>query len=319
MRAPLGGIFHQLLLEHNADSRFSRSAPHRIATIGATVGAHHPFLRQLAWGRNTGNGETGAHPFGHHHDVRLHPKVLKGEKLARASKARLHLVEDKQHAVLITNLAQAGQEGCRWHHVSPLTQHRLNDDRCRLNRGSLSLEQKADLLQRPLARLLRLPAISIPVRVRSYENATRQGLIIDAVHGFAGGHGHRLRSTTVEGALKDDDVGSPCVMTCQFHRCLHCLGAGVGEEETIQVGGDNLTQRLCQPEKRLVVIDIHLGMDEPSCLFLNRLNHLGVTVASIGDADARGKIQVTVAIGVPHVSALTPVHNQVGDVKPNRS
>ena len=127
----MGGVLHQPLLQQ-AHRGLGSGAGHRVAAIGAPVATHQPFFHQRPRRGDARQRQARSQPLGHDEDVRRQAKVLHGKKLARAAKARLHLVGHQQDAVLVADLAQAGQEGWRRHHVATLAQHRLDDDGGRL-------------------------------------------------------------------------------------------------------------------------------------------------------------------------------------------
>ena len=57
------------------------------------------------------------------------PKCSIANILPGAAHARLHFVDDEQHAVLRRELAQPLEERCRRHDVAALALNRLDDDR----------------------------------------------------------------------------------------------------------------------------------------------------------------------------------------------
>ena len=83
----------------------------------------------------------------------------------------------------------------------------------------------------------------------------------------------------------------------QLDRRLGDLGAGVGEEERVdrrrrqlaELGGERLEQ--------IVLVDVDLRVDEPLGLLADRLGDVRMGVAGGVDRDARGEVEVLLAVG----------------------
>ena len=135
---------------------------------------------------------------------------------------------------------------------------------------------------------------------------------------LGGGHGHGQRGAAVKRALKDDDVGPAGGVAGQLDGALHRLGARVGEKEGIQRPGHHLAQGLGQAQQGLMVIDVHLGVQHAGCLGGDGLHDTRMAVAGVGHANAAGKVQVAVALDVPDVDPLAPLHDHVVDPAPHR-
>ena len=74
------------------------------------MGAERHALRRFFRRKAGANRETAAKPFGEGRDVGRDARLLYGEKAARASDSRLHLVNDEQQAMAIAKPAQRLQK-----------------------------------------------------------------------------------------------------------------------------------------------------------------------------------------------------------------
>jgi hypothetical protein len=112
---------------------------------------------------------------GHQQDVRPHARVFDRKVLARAPKAALHLVNDEQYVVLVTDLTQTAQER-RWcGHVTTLAEDRLDEDCRGVKWRCLLLQEQLKLVETlahefVLAHVRRAKEV-VPVRERCREHA----------------------------------------------------------------------------------------------------------------------------------------------------
>src|SRR6266576_5393233 len=105
----------------------------------------------------------------HANDVRLDPSVLHSPPLAGATHTTLHLVDDQQNAVPVTDPPQLLHKVGGSDHVSTLALHRLYEDCCHFLWRQRRLEQlvfdKSRASQGKLFRLL-LPTAASAVYIR---------------------------------------------------------------------------------------------------------------------------------------------------------
>src|SRR5918912_398291 len=87
-----------------------------------------------------------------------------------------------------------------------------------------------------------------------------------------------------------------------------CFGAAGGEEDTVQITGSNLGNRISGFTARF---GHELGGDnrEFHCLPLDRLDHAGLTVSEIAEDELGREVQVAMPGRIPEVGALGPRDN----------
>jgi hypothetical protein len=122
------------------------------------------------------------------HDVWPNPAVLYIEVLARAPKARLYFINDKQYPMLITDFAQSLQISSRCRYVPTLAKNGLDNDRSRIVGRALLLEDKLELVQRGsrdfLLRRVRREAELVPEGIGSSVYRTHErsdGFAVDCL------------------------------------------------------------------------------------------------------------------------------------------
>ena len=219
--------------------------------------------------------------------------ALIGEQPPGAPETGLHLVEDQQQAVLVAQLAQAAQEGRRRNAHAALALDRLDQDGGGLRPDGLL--DRIEIAERDLVEALDRGAEAFEILL------------------VAGRRDGRERAA-VEGALEGDDAVAlglarrRLIFARHLDRAFERLGAGIREEH--RVGKARLAQPIGQPLAFRNAVQIR---DVPDLLGLlgERLDQMRMGMAERVDGDARGEIEVALAIGREQPSALAPLESEV--------
>jgi hypothetical protein len=108
----------------------------------------------------------------------------------------------------------------------------------------------------------------------------------------------------METTLEDDDIRTPGSLSSKLERTLYGFGAGVAEEESIQLWGQNSAQFVDQVEHGLVYDDISLAVQELACLVADSFYDPWMAVTGAGDANARSEVQVSSSILIIEITTL---------------
>src|SRR5690606_3443008 len=130
------------------------------------------------------DGEAAAEALGHADGVGAHTGVLKGEELAGATDAALHLVEHEQEVVLVAERAQALQKLGGGRIDAALALNGLDEDR-----GGLVVDQRLEGGE----------VVELAEREAGHEGTET---LLDF---FLRGRAHAAEGATVEGAFGADD------------------------------------------------------------------------------------------------------------------
>ena len=104
--------------------------------------------------------------------------------------------------------------------------------------------------------------------------------------------------TAVEARLDGEELTPAAVALGEAEGALDGLGAAVAEEALLQPARRDLGELLGQGADAGDVIDVRAGVDELVGLRLGGVEHLGVVVTGVGDADAGEAVDVLRAVGV---------------------
>ena len=312
VRAHAGRVVHQPIFQQ-ANGRQGCDTGYRVAAKGARVGAGRPG-HQRPPGDDRAQRHTRGNPLGHGNDVRLHVEVFHCEHLARAAEARLHLVRDEQDAVSVAEFAQRLHPALGRHDVAAFPLDGFHEDGGDLIGRHLRAEQF--LLDFSHAGHLtfgkrQVKRAAIAVSVVDVCHLWQQGGKPAALDNLGGGEGERAHRAAVERVAKGQDMGTPGRIARQFDGGLHRFGPRVGEEDQSRLGdGNEAVQSLCQFHLLWIVEVRARHVQEQVYLLLNGGDNLGMTVTCAGDGNARGEVQIFVAIYVPHPNATAARHNK---------
>jgi hypothetical protein len=101
----------------------------------------------------------------------------------------------------------------------------------------------------------------------------------------------------VKAPSEGDDIAPTRGVTGQFHGALNGLGTAIAEEEMIQLSRHELKQFGDKVEKRLVVYEIQLTVNQPSHLLSGGSDDAWVAVTGVGDTNTRGEVEIAPAVG----------------------
>ena len=279
------------------DGTFRRGVGHRVVDlVGHRDGTH----RDRAVGDRLGHGD----------DVRLHIELLRRERGAHTAETGDHLVEDQQHAVLVTNLADLFQIADRRHQRAGGTGDGLDEDSgeggaAKVLGDALEVHGHFGTGQRLALRetLLLGPGVANHRNVRKRQ---AEGLAV-ADHA---GKRYTAHIDSVVGALAADQpvtlrlAAGPLIGQDDLDRRVHRLRSGVGKEHVVELirqhPADALGKfegtRVAKLEVRCVVVVQHLVVD--------RFGDLAAAMAGRCAEQGRRSVDDLTTFVVPHIHAL---------------
>ncbi len=246
-------------------------------------------------------GKPAAQGLGGGHDVGLDAPVLHGEPLAGPAHAGLDLVGDEEDAVLFADPLDLAHVLRRRDDEAALALHRLGDDRGHLLGvdllGEGLLQQTCALAA--AARVGQGQRAAVAVGVRDAVDLGRVRPEAHLVGAHLRGEAERHVGAAVEGVLEGDDGLAPRGVAGDLDGVLDRLGAGVHEEGALgEVAGSVAVELLGQLQVGLVAEQAEAHVRVEVGLLLDGLDHLGVAVADVHDADAGGEVDVLPALDV---------------------
>ncbi len=235
---------------------------------------------------------------GHRHQVRHDVPVVDGEPPPGAPEAGHDLVADHQDVVPRADLADALDVAVRRDQDAVRPDDRLEEDR-RDRVGALVADHVLEALQalRDRARLLLAPAVG--VRVAHDPDEAR--LVGPAAR--VAGEGHRPEGRAVVGAIAGEDLVPAGVVAGELDRVLDRLGAAEGEEDLVEVAGQDLGQLRAEPPADL---GREAGHDvlELRRLLGDRVDDPPVAVADVHRHQLAVEVEDPLALGRVEVDAL---------------
>ena len=187
---------------------------------------HCSMMRRLAMTAPIGNPEPEA--LGARQDVGLHAPMFAREHLAGATDARLHFVEDQQDAVLVAELAQAGEKAVGRHEIAAFALDRLDQDRRDFGGRHVALEQHADVIEHRLALVAASQQRAVRVRVGHVRDAGHRRRKAFLLRVLARGERQRAHRAAMEAAEKADEARSSGHVARQLQRALRPIPCRTG-------------------------------------------------------------------------------------------
>src|SRR5713226_8295361 len=168
-----------------------------------------------------GNGHSAAQRFRHGYQVRLDSEMFAGEPFPGAAKARLHLIRNKQDAVLAASLLQNLEIISRRHNEAAFAQNRFGNDRCHRLRRDLALER----IFKVVGKALRVRAAPRTIRIREGNaiNVAGKWLKSSLVRMRLAGERHSQQCASVKSILKANYRRPLGVSARDFDRVLDGL------------------------------------------------------------------------------------------------
>ena len=293
--ADLRGVAREVAVEQLVDLGERRGAADRMAAERRAVGAHREGLRDFLAGADGADRHAAAEGLRHGDDIRLDAVVHEAHDLARAAPARLHLVDEEEHAVLIAELPQADHEFLRCGMDAALALHRLEHDGDGVLRAGV------------------LEGLEVVVGRVGEAVGHRAEADLAGVARLAR-RAHRAERAAVEAHLRGDDVVlvRAVVLDAVFARHLDHglvgLGARALEEDLVHADrrADFLGEQRLRDRVRIVE-----RLHDVSALILHGLDDLLVAVAGAVDGDACVEVEVRRAVLVVHVLILRRLGEEV--------
>ena len=198
LQATRGSVFEHFFIAHGTDGGNARSHGYRVAAVSAAMRTGRPFLHQIEAAEDARKRHTGGNSLGNGHNIGYDTGMFHSEPFSGATKSTLNFVKNKQDAVFIAKRPQTFQEGGWWHHITALTEHRLNQNGGNIMRGDLSNQQFFQRSQRKLTGLFVRHPEPESIGERSNINTGWHELGIALVARLGGGQRHRSGSSSVE-------------------------------------------------------------------------------------------------------------------------
>ncbi len=256
--------------------------------------ARRHACRRFVRRQKSAERETAAKPLGDGHDIRLDPRPFIGEKLAGASDAGLHFVENEQKPVLIRQFAQGAQEGpARMPHAA-FALHRFDQDGAGL--GADRRARRIQVAERHLVEAVDLRAEAGQVLLLVARRDGRQ-------------------RAPVEAAFEGDDPVAfrMAVMAMEFARGLdrafQRLGAGIAEENL--VGEGRGAKARGEPLLAGDIIEVRC-VPELAGLLAQGADQMRVRMTEHRHGHARAEIQISLAAQCIESGSLASVEGNIG-------
>ncbi len=258
--------------------------------------------------RAAGHGAVGD-ALGRRHQVRRHAEEVGGERRAEAAEAGDDLVEDQENAVLVADLAQALEIALRRRQHCGRARHRLDDDGGdRL--GAVQSDQPLEIVGEFGAVLRLILGESVAGEIMGVADVVdaRQMRGEGPAVGDHAADRHAAEADTVIAALAADQAGAgrlavgAVVGERDLQRRVDRFGAGIGEEDTVQVLRCDLGETLGEIEGQRMA-HLERGREiQRHQLALDRGGDLPAAVAGIDAPEARGAVDHLAAVdrGVVH-------------------
>eukprot|EP01137_Pigoraptor_chileana_P005786 Opistho-2@49321 len=241
--------------------------------------------------------------------------VLDGKHLARAAEARLHLIGDKENAILFADLLDAREKVGRRVDIATLSKHGLNHGTRSLLRGALLVQKKLKLLHTIVRHLRAGEAIGQLAGVGEgrHVHARHQWPKARAVDRLGCGHGHCANGAAMVRALEDNDIGLASGQARRFDGCLDGFGSRVPKVERIKSLGNDLEKFVGESDHLVMEGKAALPVDERCNLLLRSLDNARMAVASVGDTNAACEIEDLLALVGDNPAALAALHDDIAE------
>lgn len=240
-----------------------------------------------------------AERLGHRHDVRRHAEVLDGKQLARARKARLHLIDDEQRAVRRKDLLDALEVALRRHDDARIALDRLRDEGARMA-GRRGLDDVFDHVRAGeitrFAILAERAAVAVRIR-REVDAAYR--LRVRAPH-LDARYAHAELRAAVQAIAQGDDLAILCVDGGEQKSAFRRLRARRAEECLLQLARRDLRELFREVHEILRQVDV-ADVLQRADLLLDLLRDLRVAVAAVHDRHPREAVEVLAPLTVVEV------------------
>ncbi len=209
--------------------------------------------------------------------------MLEGEELARATEARLHLVDAEERPVATTQFLRSAEVAGR-RQVDALPLHGLDEEESHVLGAETALE-RVEVAERHL--LESCEQRSEPLR-----------------HLAVAVRGERAEREPVEALLRGEDTASSGGRAAELQRRLDGLGAGAREEHALEAGGRTAEELLREERRERRSAELNrAGQVE-----LERLDERGadarVVASDVEHPEAAEHVEVLLAAGIPQVGAL---------------
>ena len=299
-RADRAGAGDKALFLDDIQHRQRRGAGQRVAGIGAADPACGHAFHHIGPPGDRGDRKAAAQPLGHGHQIGGDARVFDREELSRAAKAGLDFVHDQKDPVRVADPPQLLQESRGRGVEAALALHRLDHDAGHAAGVQVSLEQS---LKRG-KRLLDRHAV-IGVRIGHVEHIGHHRAKAVLVGHRLAGQRRRHQRAAVEGARERDEGRTARCRAGDLDRVLDRLGPGRHEVGLFrEIARHQRVQPLAQRDIIGIGRGLERGVGHAVELRAHRGQHLGVAVPGVRHRDARGKVDVALALDIPELGVF---------------
>ncbi len=231
---------------------------------------------------------------------------VEGEPLAGAAEAGHHLVEDQHDAVLVAQLADAGEVARRRHQDAGGARDRLEQDRRRCRTAPRTRSTRRRCVQRALGLLLGRGRPELASgRGRARRSARGRGRTRWAPGASRRSRRPRRRCCRGSCGSVEMHLVAAGVQACHPDGVLDGVGAAVGEEDLVHAVGRPIGDPAARPRRGPGWRSAGAIVVEQRRLLLDRGDDGRVLVADVDVDQLAGEVEVAVARVVPHVAAET--------------
>ncbi len=140
------------------------------------------------------------------------------------------------------------------------------------------------------------------------EHFCRKRAKADLVRDHLAGQGHAHHRASVEAARKRNNAASACVSPCNFYSIFNSFCASCKEDCLLRCRPwRSRVEALGELHVNVVRHDLEAGVAEALQLCAHGRNDVGVIVSGIHDRDARGEVNIAIALDIPEFGVQGPV------------
>jgi len=241
-------------------------------------------------------GKTIRNPLCHGSDVWFHSVVFHAEHLPRASGTGLHFVCDEEDPIFCADIPEASHEFGRGDEVASFPLNGFDEDGGDFFRGEFPLKVSLEVF---LEDLKSPSSIGVGVgEAMDIEELSAESL---PLYGFAGGEGEGCPCSSMKCPLEADEFVSPGRMARELDRTLDRFGSGIAEKNFLRrFSGSELCKALTETTVGDIVKIRSGEVEEFIHLVVNCSANCRMCVAQIIHRDPRRKVDVAIAVNVPH-------------------
>ena len=284
---------HKPRRQHHIENGVADACGERVPAERRAMCAKRHSFGGFSCRKTCAERKSAAQSLGHCGDVGGYAAVFAREKAAHASDACLHLVENKQQAMLVTELAKPGEKALRKDAYAALALDRLEQ-----HASGLRADQGFHSFQIRERRLIE----AVDRRTEAFQ-----------IFGIAAGGDGRKRATVKRAFECNEAIAfrlavGRVIFSRGLDRAFHRLGARIGEEH--KIGEGRLRQSFGEP---LGLWDDEQIRDVPGLCSggVQRCDEMRMRVSKRKHGDSRAEIEVAFAVATHEPNAFAPLESEV--------